>query len=199
MPDVVRNRPINNDMYGTNKNTRDEINQYLSITSKKHEASMNGHNHFLKQKGTTNRSILKAKMEVRTNSDPHETEYNLLLKHNQNNMIKAINGSLVFSPTENANPRMFSKPKEKLEISLPLKDKQSKRNNEVFLSQENIDKKFNSRNDPYQNALSDKTVLRTASEKRVTNTSKYLNPRVMIKDYWIYYKSSSHSWYFILF
>lgn len=69
---------------------------------------------------------------------------------------------------------MFSKPKENLEISLPLKDKQSKRNNEVFLSQENISKKFNSRNDPYQNALSDKTVIRTASEKRVTNTSKFV-------------------------
>lgn len=32
-----------------------------------------------------------------------------------------------------------------------------------------MNKKFNSRNDPYQNALSDKTVLRTASEKRVAS------------------------------
>ena len=131
MPDVAHNRPISNNIYGANKNTHDEINQYSTITTKRQEASMNAHNHFVKQKGTANRSILKAKIEVRTNSDPHETEYNLMLKHNQNNMIKAINGSLVFSPTENANPKMFSKPKEKLDISLPLKDKQSKRNNEV--------------------------------------------------------------------
>ena len=174
MPDVVRNRPMNSNIYGANKNAHDEINQYSSINSKKQDANVKVHNHFVKQKTTANRSILKAKMEVRTNSDPHENEYNLLLKNNQQNMIKAINGSLVFSPTDNTNPRMFSKPKENLEISLPLKDKQSKRNNEVFLSQENISKKFNSRNDPYQNALSDKTVIRTASEKRVTNTSKFV-------------------------
>lgn len=170
MPEVVKNRPSTN-IYGSVKQNKEDLHHYTSFKNK-HDTNYNAHPHYIKQKGGANRNILKAKMEIRTSTDSHDNEYNLVLKNERNTLVKAKNGNLIFSPCEDANPKILPISSSKPDTSLSLKSKAWKRGNEVFLSQENISKKFASRNDPYQNALSDKTVMRTASEKRVSNNSK---------------------------
>jgi hypothetical protein len=82
---------------------------------------------------------------------------------------------MVFSPAENDTSPIFQRNSEKnsnKSSSLKNYGKAKNKHQGVFSSQENISRKFISRNDPYQNALSDKTVVRTSSEKRVNNNSK---------------------------
>lgn len=113
-------------------------------------------------------------MEIRTNSDSNENEYNLILKNEKSSIVKHINGNIIFSPSEKSDafnpfPRNSEKVSQKSN-SLQSQGKIKQKHIGVFSSQENITKKFMSRNDPYQNALSAKTVIRTASEKRVNNS-----------------------------
>jgi len=53
----------------------------------------NAHPHSLKKGGMNHRNILKAKMEVRTNSDSNNNEYNLILGNPEK-------GKMVFSPID---------------------------------------------------------------------------------------------------
>jgi hypothetical protein len=169
MPDVIRNRPVTN-IYGSVKQSPPEEMAHYSSLKKTHDTGYTPHSQYSKQKSGV-KNILKAKMEIRTNSDSQDNEYNLVLKNERNGLIKAVNGNLVFSPCEEVDAPIFPKAIEKPDTSLSLKNN-NKRLGDVFMSHEQISNKFNSRNDPYQNALSDKTVMRTASEKRVTSNSK---------------------------
>jgi hypothetical protein len=84
---------------------------------------------------------------------------------------------MVFSPVETPELHAFSRDSNKnshKSSSLKNYGKIKQKHTGVFSSQENINKKFISRNDPYQNDLSDKAVIRTSSEKRVNNNSKNL-------------------------
>ena len=56
-------------------------------------------------KKTSNRSILKAKMEIRTNSDSNENEYNLILG-NPENLEK---GKMVFFPSNGMQLQLIPK------------------------------------------------------------------------------------------
>jgi hypothetical protein len=95
-------------------------------------------------------------MEIRTHSDSNENEYNLILRNDQN-MIKAVNGNLVFSPSEGSNINVFpSSVDTKSSNARSFHLKSNFKNQEVSSSQENLSKKFISRNDPYQNAHSNK-------------------------------------------
>jgi hypothetical protein len=90
--------------------------------------------------------------------------------------VKAIDGNIVFSPSDDSGISVFPSNLEKNSQKSSTSTSQGKIKQKhigVFSSQENISKKFISRNDPYQNALPDKTVVRTASEKRVSNHSKF--------------------------
>lgn len=117
----------------------------------------------LAKKGEINRSILKAKMEIRTNSDSNDNEYNLILGHPEKHHMEKY----VFSPHDGSNLQIIKKKTEKpiKKIGSLKHGKLKQKHTGVFASQENISKKFISKNDPYQNALSDKKVIRTASEK----------------------------------
>ena len=164
MPEVVKSRPVSN-IYGSVKQSPEQMTHYSSL-KKKHDGDYNAHQHLNKPKPGI-KNILKAKMEIRTNSDSRDNEYNLILKNERN-------GNLLFTGIDGSEQHQFQKSVEKPETSLSLKNN-NKRLGDVFMSQENISKKFNSRNDPYQNALSDKTVMRTASEKRVNTNSKLIS------------------------
>lgn len=112
-------------------------------------------------------------MEIRTGSDCNENEYNLILKHDKNNLMHQLNTNIVFSPSEESSVNVFVPNVEKAcKKSSSLQSKAKSRNPGVISSQEHVSKKFINRNDPYQNALSDKIVVRTSSEKRVSSNSK---------------------------
>lgn len=107
-------------------------------------------------------------MEIRTGSDCNDSEYNLVLKHDKASLMRQLNANIVFSPTDElavnaVAPSVGKAAKQAL---------QSKSRNPVAGSQEHASNKFVARNDPYQNAFADKIVVRTSSEKRVSNNSK---------------------------
>lgn len=165
MPDVSNKNNLISGIYGSFK--AQEEKHKFSTNKNKEKANYNAHPTYIK-KGLANRNILKAKMEIRTNSDSNENEYNLILSHHDH----FEKGKMVFSPVDVPNlhalPRNSEKTSQKTS-SLKNYGKIKQKHTGVFSSQENINKKFLSRNDPYQNALSDKTVIRTSSEKRVNN------------------------------
>ena len=192
MPIVIKTRNSNN-IYGTVKNERlvlptqyfhdlwyrvsnnvdDKSSKYSSLNKHKETLGYNAHPHYLK--GNLNRNILKAKMEIRTGSDCNENEYNLILKNDKNSLMHQLNTNIVFSPSEDSSVNTFVPSVEKAcKKSSSLQSKAKNRNPGVMCSQEHVSKKFISRNDPYQNALSDKIIVRTSSEKRVSNNSKHI-------------------------
>lgn len=177
MPAVLKNRP-GTGVYGSRKLPDEKRQNFSSLNKHNDVVSYNAHSHFIK-KGSANRSILKTKMEIRTNSDSNDNEYNLILKNDKSSIVKHINGNIIFSPSEKSSiahgqfPHSNEKSSQKSN-SLQSHGKIKQKHIGVFSSQENIWKKFISRNDPYQNALSAKTVIRNASEKRVNNNSKFI-------------------------
>lgn len=165
---------INDLWYRVSNNVEDRSSKHSSLNKHKETLGYNAHPHYLK--GNLNRNILKAKMEIRTGSDWNENEYNLILKHDKNSLMHQLNTNIVFSPSEDSSVNTFVPSVEKAckkSSSLQSKTKSKNRNPGVMWSQEHVSKKFISRNDPYQNALSDKIVVRTSSEKRVSNNSKH--------------------------
>lgn len=108
------------------------------------------------------------------NAHPHFLKQGRII-NDKSNIIRAVDGNIVFSPSDDSGLSVFPGNLEMNSQKSSASTSQGKIKQKhigVFSSQENVSKKFNSRNDPYQNALPDKTVVRTASEKRVSNHSK---------------------------
>lgn len=152
------------DAFRGQTNADDRSSKHSSLNKHKDAVGYNAHC----LKGNLNRNILKAKMEIRTGSDCNDNEYNLILKHDKASLMRQLNTNIVFSPSEDSSVNTFAPSVDKA----CKKSLQSKSRNPVAWSQEHASNKFVGRNDPYQNAFSDKIVVRTASEKRVSNNSK---------------------------
>lgn len=75
VPILIHNLPQNN-IYGSMKDCEERLPKHSSNV--KYVDTIEGQASYLK--GNINRSILKAKMEIRTGSDCQDNEYNLILK-----------------------------------------------------------------------------------------------------------------------
>lgn len=93
VPNYIKNRPVTN-IYGIVKQMSDDPLQYSSL-KKSFEGKMgyNAHSYYPKQKAGGSRNILKAKMEIRTQSDSNDNEYNLILQNDRSHMNQALNSN----------------------------------------------------------------------------------------------------------
>lgn len=94
---MIKNRPTTG-IYGSIKSTEKGSKFKGGFGKKKDSFGYNAHANLAK-KGGQNRNILKAKMEIRTNSDSNDNEYNLILGHPDT----IEKGKMVFSPVEGSN------------------------------------------------------------------------------------------------
>jgi len=160
MPTVVKNRP-GNGIYGSFKASNVKEQLHTAVGKKKESLGYSGPQISTK---AASRSILKAKMEIRNNSDSNENQYNLIF----GNPDHSETGNMIISPVDANSSHLVSnktvQQTQKMD-SLNSQGKIMQKYPKIFASQENLRKDQMGKNDPYQNGFSDKTVIRAASEK----------------------------------
>lgn len=143
MPTVTKNRPTTG-IYGAMKQKSKKGKKYSSLTKYKNQLPSNAHPH----NGGVKRSINaddNTKFVDRTCPDQMQSQF----EHFQSKVMRSSE-----KVTQNNSA---------LRCHKDLKNTHTG----WFSSQENVACKFMSRNDPYQNANTNKTIIRTVSEKRV--------------------------------
>lgn len=114
IPMMIKNRPTTG-VYGSMKSSDAKDQILAGFRKKKDSFGYNAHPHsFKKGGGTNNRSILKAKMEIRTNSDSNNNEYNLILGNPEKR-------KMIFSPVDERNMKLVPHSKENINKPNSLK------------------------------------------------------------------------------